>query len=104
MNKPGMLLLLSGQPEKSSQVVTAPSAVGYQPTPMNAGSSRAVIPATRPAQAASASVYVDPYLFETGYYASQAEQAEQEELTRTAASRIQLRADVENARPKRRNK
>lgn len=101
MNKPGMLLLLSGQPEKSSQVVTAPSAVGYQPTPMNAGSSRAVIPATRPAQAASASVYVDPYLFETGYYASQ---AEQEELTRTAASRIQLRADVENARPKRRNK
>lgn len=44
--------------------------------------------------------YVDPYLFETGYYASQAEQLE---LTRTAASRIRLRAEVESARPKRRS-
>lgn len=53
---------------------------------------------THPADFTGASAYVDPYLFETGSYASP---AEYEALTRMAATRIQLRADVESARPKR---
>lgn len=99
MNKPDMLPMLPGQPIKSTQAATAPQALTHQPALVNAASSQPVILPTRPARHQDATAYVDPYLFETGYYASPAEQAE---LTRTAASRIQLRADAENARPKRR--
>lgn len=100
MNKPDILPTLPGQPEKSVQVSTAPRALIYQSGPVSAADSQhPTIQPTRPARPVEAAPYVDPYLFETGYYASPAEQVE---LTRTAATRIQLRADVENARPKRR--
>lgn len=98
MNKPDVLPMLPGLPSKSNQAA-APKALIHQPVPVSAASGQAAIAPTRPVKRQSASSYVDPYLFETGYYASL---AEQEELTRTAAPRIQLRADAENARPKRR--
>ena len=40
--------------------------------PVKAQAKQPVIPPTRLAQEAAATEYVDPYLFETGYYASQA--------------------------------
>ena len=100
MNKPNILPTLPGSPATSGQAASAPSALVQRSAPVNAAASRAAIPATRPTAQQADTAYVDPYLFETGYYASQAEQLE---LTRTAASRIQLRAEVENARPKRRS-
>ena len=100
MNKPDILPMLPGQPAKSSQVSAAPKALVHQPAPVDAVSSQVAIPPTRLAQPVAAPEYVDPYLFETGYYASP---AEEQELARTAASRIRLRAEVENARPKRRS-
>lgn len=42
--------------------------------------------------------YVDPYLFETGFFVSR---AEEQALTRSSADRVQLREEAE-ARPKRR--
>ncbi len=99
MNKPDVLPMLPGQPGKSGRVAAAPKALIHQPAPMNAASHQAAIAPTHPVQHRDASAYVDPYLFETGYYTRR---AEPEELARAAASRIQLRADAENARPKRR--
>jgi len=69
------------------------------PTPMDRAAQRAAIAPLPPAQRPGSAPYVDPYLFETGYYASR---AEHDELTRTAPARLRLRADAEPARPKRR--
>lgn len=99
MNKPNILPMLPSSPATSGQAASVPSALVQQPVPINAVDSRAAIPATHPAQQVNTTAYVDPYLFETGYYASL---PEQQELTRTAAARIRLRAEVENAQPKRR--
>lgn len=99
MNKPDILPMLPGQPVISGQTIPAPQALVPQVLPANAVRKRAPIVPTRPAVQADTLAYVDPYLFETGYYASP---AEYEALTRTAASRIRLRADVENVRVKRR--
>ena len=100
MNKPDILPMLPGSPAPGGQAVSAPSALVQRSAPVNAAASRAAILATRPTAQQIVAAYVDPYLFETGYYVSQAEQVE---LTRTAAARIQLRAEAENARPKRRS-
>jgi len=43
--------------------------------------------------------YVDPYLFETGYFSSR---EEHDQLMATAETRIQLRKDVEEAPKKKR--
>lgn len=99
MNKPDILPMLPGPSTTSGQIAHAPSAFVQPPVSTKVVNNRAAIPPIRPAQQAAAPEYVDPYLFETGYYVSP---AEQQELTRTAAARIQLRAEVENARPKRR--
>ena len=87
-----------GMPPAGRQPVKA---LVQQPAPLNSVSGQPPIAPTPPASHAGgpASAYVDPYLFESGYYASR---AEYNELQRTAPSRIRLRADVENARPKRR--
>jgi hypothetical protein len=98
MNKPDILPMLPGSPASSDQVVHAPSAFVQQPVSTKVANSRAAILPTRPAQQAATPEYTDPYLFETGYYASL---AEQQELARTTAARLQLRAEVEHARPKR---
>ena len=100
MNKPDILPVLPGSPATSGQVAQVPSAFVQSPVSAQVANSRAAAPPTRPASQAAAPEYVDPYLFETGYYASP---AEEHELSRTAASRIRLRAEVENARPKRRS-
>ena len=92
--------MLPGPPATGGQVGHAPSAFVQPPVSTKVATSRAAVPPTRPVQQATTSEYVDPYLFETGYYASP---AEQQELARTAATRIRLRAEVENARPKRRS-
>lgn len=98
MNKPEIPPMLPGLPNSGGQPATAaPKALVRQPGPVGA-MSPSVSP-IRPAAHTGTPTYVDPYLFETGYYASR---AEYEELLQTATSRIQLRADVENARPKRR--
>ena len=99
MNKPDILPMLPSSPATSGQIAHAPSAFVQQPVSTKVVNSRAAVPPTRPAQQVDAAAYVDPYLFETSYYASP---AEQQALSNTAASRIRLRADVENARPKRR--
>ncbi len=101
MNKPDSLPMLPGPAATSGQVAHAPSAFVQPSVAASAVSSRAAVPPTRPSPPAPAPEYVDPYLFETGYYASP---AEYEELARTTASRLRLRADVENARPTRRKK
>lgn len=90
--------MLPSQPANSGQAIPAPQALVQQAPPTNTAQKRTPIPPTRPAAYTAAPAYVDPYLFETGYYASP---AEHEALSRTAASRIQLRAEAENARPKR---
>jgi hypothetical protein len=92
MNKPDMLPLLPGSPASSGQVAHAASAFVQPLVSTKVVNSRAAILPTRPAQQVDTPEYVDPYLFETGYYASL---AEQQELSRTAAARIQLRAEVE---------
>lgn len=100
MNKPEIPSMLPSPPATSGRVVPVPQALVQQSAPVDAVRKQGSIPPTRPTSRVGTSAYVDPYLFETGYYASP---AEHEALTRTAASRIQLRADVENARPKRRS-
>lgn len=98
MNKPETPPMLPGLLNSGGQPATAaPKALVRQPGPVSA-MSPSVSP-TRPAAHIGTPAYVDSYLFEAGYYASR---AEYEELSQTAASRIQLRADVENAQPKRR--
>ena len=99
MNKPDISPMLPGLPPAGSQPVQAPKALVRQPAPTNTSGSRAAVPPTPPAAQAGATPYVDPYLFETGYYASR---AEYEELARTAPARIRLRAEAEHARPRRR--
>jgi hypothetical protein len=99
MNKPDIPPMLPGSLSTQSQPVTSPSAVVRQVGPVDSiGGQPAILP-TRPAPLTKAAEYVDPYLFDTSYYASR---AEYEELSRTAATRIQLRADVENVPAKRR--
>ena len=73
----------------------------FAPTPPTARM-EAVRPAATPASPipAAAPPYVDPYLFEVGYYASR---AEYEDLTRTEGTRIQLRAEAEKSPSRRRS-
>jgi hypothetical protein len=97
MNKPDIPPMLSGSPSPSSSPTPAPKALVNQPIPVGAALKGTPIPPTPLTQHAGSSTYVDPYLFAAGYYASP---SEYQELSRTAATRIQLRADVENARPK----
>ena len=100
MKKPDIPPMHPGMPPVGNQPSQPVKALVHQPIPINAASSRSTIPSVAPAAfSGPVAPYVDPYLFETGYYASQ---AEYNELQRTAAARIQLRAEVENARPKRR--
>lgn len=99
MNKPDIQLMRPGPPATNGQGASLPNALVHQTAPANSVGSRTAVPPTRPAQQAGGPEYVDPYLFETGYYASQ---AEYQALSSTATSRIQLRAEAENARPKRR--
>ncbi len=99
MNKPEVPPMLPGLPATKGPAATLPKALIHQPKPVNTATGRPPIRTTRPARPAEGTEYVDPYLFETGYYASQ---AEYEELSRTTASRIRSRAEVENAKPKRR--
>ncbi|UOQ99510.1 hypothetical protein MUN81_08465 [Hymenobacter sp. 5317J-9] len=100
MKKPEIPPMHLVSPAKGQQFGHPVKAVVQQPVPAGAVSSGPGIPSVPPAAfAGAAGPYVDPYLFETGYYASQ---AEYNELQRTAASRIRLRADAENAHPKRR--
>lgn len=99
MNKPDALPMLPSQPAISGQAIPAPQAVVQQSPPVAAVQKQVIIPPTRATRHSDAiAPYVDPYLFETGYYASP---TEYEALSRTAASRILFRADAENARPKR---
>ncbi len=100
MNKPEIPPMLPSPPATSGRAVPAHLALVQQSAPVDAVQKQGSIPPTRPTSRVGTPAYVDPYLFETGYYASPAEYAA---LTRTASSRIQLRADVENARPKRRS-
>ena len=95
--------MLPGLPPAGSQPGQSTKAIVHQPAPVNAMSGRLPIAPTPPTAHAGtpAEPYVDPYLFESGYYASR---AEYNELQRTATSRIRLRAEVENARPKRRSR
>lgn len=83
MNKPDILPMLPGLP--AAKLPACPVPWCSRRFLIDAATSRAAIPATRPAPQVDTAAYVDPYLFETGYYASP---AEQQELTRTAASRI----------------
>ena len=100
MKKPDVPPMFSGAPPAGNQSGQSVKAVVQQPVSVDAASGRASIPPVPPASfTGPVAPYVDPYLFETGYYASQ---AEYNELQRPAASRIRLRAEVENARPKRR--
>lgn len=100
MNKPSLPLLIPGNLPGGSARTTDPAALVQQPFPTGQASRRGVVAPTAPVSFRQAAApYVDPYLFETGYYASP---AEYQELTRTAAARITLRADAEHARPKRR--
>jgi len=101
MKKTDIPPMLPGLPPAGNHPGHPAKAVVQQPAPVSAVSGRPPIPPTPPAAHAGSptKTYVDPYLFETGYYASQ---AEYNELQRTAASRIRLRAEVENAKPKRR--
>lgn len=97
MNKPNIPPMLPSQEGISSAV--APKMVVRQPSQVSQAALHPPVAPTRPAQHAGiVTAYVDPYLFETGYYASR---AEYEELSRTAPARLQLRADIENAPPKR---
>lgn len=91
--------MLPGAPAAPQPATTTPSSLVRQGNPVNSGGRQPRIQPTRPVAASKAAEYVDPYLFEMGYYASR---AEYEELARTATPRIQLRADVENTPPKRR--
>lgn len=95
MNKPDIPPMLPGPHNPGSSPQPAPKALVNQPVPVSAALQGTPIPPTAPTQHAGTPTYVDPYLFATGYYASP---AEYQELSRTAATRIQLRADVENAR------
>lgn len=95
MNKPDIPPMLPGPHNPGSSPQPAPKALVNQPVPVSAALQGTPIPPTAPTQHAGTPTYVDPYLFATGYYASP---AEYQELARTAATRIQLRADVENAR------
>lgn len=88
---PGMLV--------TNNPATTPKAVVHQPAPVGEAASQHRVSPTRPAAPAKTAPYVDPYLFETGYYASR---AEYEELSRTVGDRIQLRAEAEKAPTKRR--
>ena len=97
MNKPDIPPMLPGPPSPGSSSQPAPKALVNQPVPVSAALQGTPIPPTPPTQHAGTPTYVDPYLFATGYYSSP---AEYQELSRTAATRIQLRADVENARSK----
>ena len=97
MNKPDIPPMLPGPPSPGSSPTPTPKALVNQPIPVSAALKGTPIPPTPPTRYAGIPTYVDPYLFTTGYYASP---AEYEELSRTAATRIQLRADAENARPK----
>lgn len=89
----------SDKPEFSGRSIPVPQALKGQPVPTSALSNRGAMPPTRPAYHLGNPEYVDPYLFETGFYASP---AEYEKATQNAAAHIQLRADVENAPVKRR--
>ncbi|RZK28467.1 MAG: hypothetical protein EOO61_22020 [Hymenobacter sp.] len=100
MNKPDILPLLPGLPTTSSQTTT-PKAVAQQPSPVGALANQNRIPPTRLVDSVGVTAYVDPYLFETGYYASR---AEYEELSRTSNDRIQLRGDAEQMLAKRRGR
>lgn len=99
MNKPDIPPMLPGSPSTQPKQATKPSALVRQVGPVDSASVQPLILPTRPVPPTKAAEYVDPYLFETGYYASR---AEYEELSHTAATRIQLRAEVENAPVKRR--
>jgi tripartite-type tricarboxylate transporter receptor subunit TctC len=99
MNKPDIPPMMPGSPLTQPQQATNPSALVRQVGPVDSASEQPLILPTRPASPAKTIEYVDPYLFETGYYASQ---AEYEALSHTAITRIQLRAEVENAPIKRR--
>jgi hypothetical protein len=97
MNKPDIPPMLPGPPSPGSSSQPVPKALVNQPAPVSAALQGTPIPPTPPTRHAGIPTYVDPYLFATGYYTSH---AEFQELSRTAGSRIQFRADVENARPK----
>lgn len=99
MNKPAISPTLPGAAPAGKQALQAPSAFVQQPTPVNAQAGQPPVAPARPAQQAAVPEYVDPYLFATGYYDSP---AEYEALSRTGATRLRLRADVEKAKPKRR--
>jgi hypothetical protein len=101
MNKPDISPMLPGSFSTQPQPATSPSALVQQVRPVDSVEGQPAILPTRPASLTKLAEYVDPYLFDTGYYASR---AEYEELSRTAATRIQLRADVENAPAKKRGR
>lgn len=61
---------------------------------------RDVVRRALPRRPATEPNYVDPYLFETGYYESR---AEYEELMARPQTKIQLREDVENTPKKKRS-
>jgi hypothetical protein len=99
MNKPEIPPMLPGSLSTQPQPATSPSALVQQVGPVDSVGGQPSILPTRPAPLTKPAEYVDPYLFDTGYYASR---AEYEELSRTAATRIQLQADVEDAPTKKR--